>query len=465
MAIASALLSGLPAFAAEPVLSVQSANAGSALLRVRTLFTSGKVDLALEQAKALVQANPDDAPSLALLGDVFFRESRFTEAERAYREAVQADSSYARGHWGLGRIDMLTSRRDSARAHIATAFRLNPRDPDIVLGYAGFMPDPHARSVLLQNFLTLSRGDADRELREDAAAQLEITERLGTLEQRRLVSPYQNYRLKLAGYFPGGGVERGLLLQVSLDGGKPLRLILDSGADGIFVNGTRARTVNVKRLVPDHIAGVGSVDHSGGYLALARHVATGGLELENCLVHVSDTASFPNADGAIGLNVFEKFLVRLDPASRTLDLVPFTADSEPGFVSKAAVPSYRVNHFLLVNGAVDGQPGQYFLLDTGASFSATPGAGDSGTPEGAELDVRGAEGRVDGVFRALPMRLAVGGQKLVDEKPVKLDLKALSRHEGVEISGIIGYPLLAKSVLTISYRDGLIDFGKSVFKK
>ena len=99
------------------------ANVRSALLRVRTLLTSGKIDLAHAQAKALVQANPDDAPSLALLGDVLFRESKFTEAEWAYDQAVQVDRSYARGD-------------------------------------------------LLQNFLTLSRGRVDRELQEDTAARL-----------------------------------------------------------------------------------------------------------------------------------------------------------------------------------------------------------------------------------------------------------------------------------------------------
>jgi hypothetical protein len=53
----------------------------------------------------------------------------------------------------------------------------------------------------------------------------------------------------------------------------------------------------------------------------------------------------------------------------------------------------------------------------------------------------------------------------VDEHPVKLDLTELSRYAGIEISGIIGYPLLAKSGLTINYRDGLVQFGEPIAKR
>ena len=34
----------------------------------------------------------------------------------------------------------------------------------------------------------------------------------------------------------------------------------------------------------------------------------------------------------------------------------------------------------------------------------------------------------------------------------------MSRQEGVEISGLIGYSVLSRGILTINYRDGLIDF-------
>jgi hypothetical protein len=36
----------------------------------------------------------------------------------------------------------------------------------------------------------------------------------------------------------------------------------------------------------------------------------------------------------------------------------------------------------------------------------------------------------------------------------------MSRQEGVEISGIVGFSVVSKAVLTINYRDGLVGFGR-----
>jgi tetratricopeptide (TPR) repeat protein len=449
--------SAAPVIAAEPDSSMPSASVTPTVTRVRTLLVSGQVEAAREQVQSLVEASPDDAASLALLGDVLFRLSKFADAERAYRRAAQTDPNCARAQWGLGRLEMLASRRLAARDHIAAAFQLDPSDPDIVLSYADFVQNAQARIVLLRNFLELAGGRSEDKVRvEDAAARMEITERLGQVDLARLASPYRSYHLKLAGYFPNGGPQSGLLIPVSLNGGKPLRLILDSGADGIFLSGDRARITKVERLTGDRIAGVGSARDGNAYVAVARHVAMGALEFEDCLVHVTEARSFPNADGVIGMNVFEKFLLRVDPASATLDLVPYADGANVSSISAGMVRAYRVGHLLLLHASVDGRQDRYFLLDTGASFSSTPGpsSGDAG------IEVRGVEGRVDGALRAPPMRLTIEGKELVDERPVKLDLTELSRHEGVEISGIIGYPVLGKSVLTINYREGLVRFGQ-----
>jgi tetratricopeptide (TPR) repeat protein len=436
----------------------------STVISLRTLFASGQVDAALEQVQTLLDASPGDAPLFTLLGDILFRQSKFSEAERAYRSAVDADGNYARGYWGLGRIELLASRRRAAREHIARAFQLDPRDPDIMLTFADFVQDARSRIILLRNFLSITGGgNADRARVEDVAARLEIAERLGRLDNARLASPYQAYRIKLAGYYPNGQTQTGLLMEVSLNGSKPLRLVLDSGADGIFVRGARARTLNLERLTNDRITGVGSPRDDRAYVALAHRVTAGDLELEDCLVHVSETSSFPNADGVIGMNLFEKFLVYVDAVSASLNLSPYTNGSNPGAASSRTVRAWRVGQLLLVNASIDGQ-GHCFLLDTGSSFSATPSAAPASnardTGQAAEVNILGADGRVRGARRAQPLRLTFDGEEVVDENPVKLDLTELSRREGIEISGIIGYPALEKSGLTINYRDGLVLFGR-----
>ena len=155
----------------------------------------------------------------------------------------------------------------------------------------------------------------------------------------------------------------------------------------------------------------------------------------------------------------------VDPASRALDLTPFPDGQNATQMPTDMVRVYRVGHLLLVHASLVDEPASgptdpYLTLDTGASFSATPGASHWETQGGARIDVRGVEGSIAGAFRARPMKLDIDGRQLLDERPVKLDLTELSRHEGVEISGIIGYPVLGKFALTIDYRDGLVQFGR-----
>jgi hypothetical protein len=50
----------------------------------------------------------------------------------------------------------------------------------------------------------------------------------------------------------------------------------------------------------------------------------------------------------------------------------------------------------------------------------------------------------------------LGNQTLALDPVVAVDLTELSRHHDFEVSGVIGYPALVNSVLTVNYRDSLI---------
>jgi hypothetical protein len=454
------LLLGTIATAAEPDPQISSRLIAPTLRLARQFLLAGNLDAAHKQVESLVEANPADARALGLLGDVLFRQSKFGDAERAYRLSVQTDPHYARGHWGLGRMAMLWSDPVSARDHFAFAFQLDAQDPDIVLSHSDFVAEPAARITLLRTYLSLADGTQDRIRIEDAAARLEIAQHLGQRGVAELTSPYRPYRLKLAGYFPNGGAQSGLLVEVSING-KPMRFLLDSGADGIFVSGERAQRAGLERIASARVGGVGSVHDGSAFVALAHQVSMGDLQLKDCLVKVTEPGSVPDADGVIGVNVFANFIVRIDPPARTLDLVPFADRGDAGSAASGAIRAYRVGHLLLVDALMNGQSDGLFLLDTGASFSSTPGWGLGETAGSAEIEVRGMRGQVNGALRAPPIRLTIGGKQLIDEKPVRLDLREVSRAEGVEISGIAGYPLLSKSVLVINYRDGLVQFDQA----
>jgi len=113
-----------------------------------------------------------------------------------------------------------------------------------------------------------------------------------------------------------------------------------------------------------------------------------------------------------------------------------------------------------VQGSADDHSKGYFLVDTGASFTLIAShAATSRVPAGpvdggADLDTRGLVQTV----AAAPTRVTIAGRQWTDGEALALDLSEFSRRTGFEILGVLGYPLLRQSIMTINYRDGLVEF-------
>ena len=136
-----------------------------------------------------------------------------------------------------------------------------------------------------------------------------------------------------------------------------------------------------------------------------------------------------NADGAIGTNVFENFLLTVDPHSLTFDLRPFPAATDR---SAGAVRAYRADQLLLVNASLDNHPDRYFVVDTGSSFSALSAPRRGDFPGGPRIDIRGAAGPVDNVRRTHPMLLVLDGLTLLERSFGSSDAAALVKQATAE---------------------------------
>ncbi len=426
----------------------------SHIAAVRGLLKANRVEAALSEIRSGLAASPGDSRLQTLLGDALFRQADFAGAENTYQAALRADAHNARASWGLGRVASLQSRPAEATKRFATAFQLDPRDPDIILSYAGCMQDAVARATLLRNFLRLS-GPNDIVRREHAVAQLEIADRLGQ-RRIRITSSADAYHLPLTDFIRSAGKAQGLLLTARINGGKPLRLLLDSGAEGIYLNTRAASKLDLEILAEARIAGLGQKGATNGQVALARTLALEQFQIENSILHVMDLAWLPEADGVIGTDVFKDFLVRIDARKRSLDLLPF--QDQPSR-SITTVPTYRIGHYLLVQGSANSRSQGYFMVDTGASSTViAPRAASSVLPSafGQEVSLRDARGPIRGATIA-PVNLNLAGREWWDSQAVALDLTDLSTQTGVEILGVLGFPLLRQAAVVINYRDGLIE--------
>jgi len=228
---------------------------------------------------------------------------------------------------------------------------------------------------------------------------------------------------------------------------------------------------------------------------------------------VVDKSFGMEADGTIGMGVFSAFLVTLDYPARQLTLGPLpkrpedaapeqpsleTSSSEGAEESSgtAAAPSelpdaptaqstaatkvsrgphdryiapemeswtriYRVNAMLLVPTQLNGQDLRLFAL--GASTRATflsPEAGRTVTK--VQRDDHDKRYRLNGhpldVYKADSIDLAFGTIRATGRDVLALDDPELSRFAGTEVSGLIGTETLARMIVSIDYRDGLMKF-------
>jgi hypothetical protein len=452
--VAAALAAGAVAALAADDGSVVPAmvSVSSSAVQVRGLLMSGHIRDAERLTRAALATGADDSV-LSLWGDIQFRRGDFAEAAKAFTAAADLNPENARAIWGLGRIAEAQFRRQEACDLFARAYQLDPRDTDIILSYLDGMADPDARAVLLRNVAALSRiSNPDRA--EQAAARLQIEQRLAGKMAGRLASAYTSYRVPLSGFRPSGATQDGLIVTVRVNGGNPLRLVLDTGARDIMISGRAAKNLGLDTIVTSRINGFGDGDEGESRLALARSLAIGDLRFEDCLIEVSAHGVVPGADGILGAGIFEAFRMRIDAQRNAMQLTPFADADTP----QSPANAIGLRRLMLVKASVAGKEG-WFLLDSGAAYSTvTRELVPPALLRNTAANLIGVRGALSGAYRLGPISLGVAGRTLVDLSPVALDLAPLSRREGVEISGVVGYSALSRRPFTIDFRHGVVAF-------
>jgi hypothetical protein len=162
------------------------------------------------------------------------------------------------------------------------------------------------------------------------------------------------------------------------------------------------------------------------------------------------------ADGVIPLSLFSDFLLRLDLSEKTLGLIPYPGEENPPVPPTRGVTKHDV---LPVAAVLNGQRNGYVLVDTGAFCSAISrevARTLSGFQIVPEVRLAAGTGAAIGQRISSTAHFAIAEQDLIADEVVALDLSDLSLHYGVEVIGVLGFPALARYVLTIDYRNGRV---------
>ncbi len=265
------------------------------------------------------------------------------------------------------------------------------------------------------------------------------------------------YRIKLGPFVVPPTRTVGLVVTTRINGGPPLRLLLDSGAQYVVLDRKSAMKSGCTGGTDLDLIGAGASAATVVKTQRAETVQVGDLTLRDVPVLIENRTLADGIQGALPLSIFSGFLIRLDIPAKTLDLLPYPDQQAP---SSGDLRSLSSNHLLFLKGTANDSREGYFLLDTGASYTAISRnmARQLAMPEplADRVPLQGGTVAIDAALLRGSFRLRFGSRELETQQVVAVDLSTASRYHQLEIAGLIGYPALCNSVVMVSYRDNSV---------
>jgi len=345
--------------------------------------------------------------------DEQYREGRFEEAERLYREVTAAVPDSVEAWERLGLLSLMRNDLAGATAHFANADRhrswfarrwpLNVQSSfhrALVHVRAGRM---HDAAMLLDQAAGPFPFGPLREIKVRARQ----SALFGNKVPYRIEGPAETI-------VPFVTTDPLPVVQVAVNGNTPAEFVIDSGGEGLILDCTYAHEVGA------HMAGEVAQEYAGGKKGVTGYGKVEAVQLGDVVVRdvpVSCLDVQPIAEtvfagrairGILGTGLLMQFLATLDYPRERMVLRRYTAaapDTQPG---DRVFPMWLIEtHLIFVTGSVNGLEPQLMLIDTGlagAGFHASQailakagvsvdwsksglGAGGGGLTRGVEVSV------------------------------------------------------------------------------
>jgi predicted aspartyl protease/Flp pilus assembly protein TadD len=421
---------------AEGFLKVR-ANAGVA----RSALRIAEFRLAHVHALAAHEASPRDSTLLALYGDSLHSVGLFQEAEQRFRDAVEIDREQSRARHGLARALAGRMQLDEAMAEAEAALALAPEDPEINFLLGSLYERKRQYPEAVKFFSNYIEGLPQKDMspmavwaRSEIAFLRSFGKRVSTrmrpgAESKRHTVPFRLVKGKV--------VVKGRL------NGRPVEMIVDTGAEHTVISDRTARDVGLRPVVWSLSAGVGEHGFRGLQVGRLDALQIGSLKVENvrCLVKRPALRGLPAPEPesfsplSLGLSVV------IDYGRRQLSLGPI--EEAKGGIE---LPMH-FNRLATVRGMVNDEPAA-FVVDTGGEIVSVSSAAAVGVPEpvGRRINVKvyGLSGWDTSAYLLRGVRLGFGDIMLDKQSFVVLDLEAPSILLGYELGGILGHKLLGR---------------------
>lgn len=457
----------------QSILERNPASEEAHLGLIRSFLKKDDVQEAKEVSERALKLFPANSSLHALWADVLFRLAKTKEAKGEYLTAIRLDPKNGQGYLGLAKLHSFNFNRKSVRNMTTRAYECDPEDPVIIMAYAGNLPLTE-RIPLMEKYLRLALNESEEKLNV-VRDKLEYYKKWGNRKAWKLAHPLEKAVVELASIRSSGrDAVTGYTVRTLING-KKADLLLDTGASGVLIHRRVADKLGLEIVSSTKIKGIGDSGQQAGSLALAKTVQIGPIEYQDCTLSMTDGLPVgASADGIIGLDQFNRYLVTLNLPKNRLELNPLPPVNGKPFddpetweeLDRTIPPELATftaigtrGHLLTIPVTVNRKKSGFFFIDTGSSINLVDRsfAGQVTNLQSSNISVSGVSGKTK-TFFAQHISLQLGKFRQENNGMYAIDLKNMSHDVGMEIAGFLGHPLLRQFALTIDYRDGLIDF-------
>ncbi|MBV9765733.1 MAG: aspartyl protease family protein [Acidobacteriaceae bacterium] len=459
--------------AAIPLLQAASAKTPQDPLESAALLSSLVYEDRLEDATAAAETDATTFPAspevIAARGEFAFYMGDMLQAEHLFKAAIKLKDETPRAYYGLYRLYHAASLYKTARLLCLRAHEIDPGDALITLAFLRYAaaakreelekPFIDAHPWLFKHF---------EQMHENSS---EVNHELNGRKIFELDGPQQETTLRLEFLRDSPTRIRGVGLDVSIEGHRPVRLLLDTGASGILITQSAVDKAGLNHLGSFDSWGIGDKGTRKSFVTIADFCEVGSLKYKTCAIRALEGKGrvAGDEDGLIGADFFAGYLIQIDFQKRLLHLTPQPKrpDNPQGYdraippEEAGFTPVFRFGHGLFVQTIVNGRSSGLFLLDTGASISNIDStfARLSTKIHGNDfMHVKGISGSVKDVFEADKAELQFAHFRQSNLGLVAFNLNNAPEHQEFRMSGILGIPVLSMFRLTIDYRNGLVNF-------
>jgi tetratricopeptide (TPR) repeat protein len=433
------------------------------------LVYEGKVDEAYEAAGADAAQFPDSPEVIAARGEFAYYIGDMHEAEKLFRAALRLKEQTPRAYYGLYRLFYAASMRRTGRGLLLRAHEIDADDALITRAWLSYLP-PEKRKELMGAFIS-AHPWFYRHIERDRVTESQVEHELNKRKMFELDGARTQTTLHLIQLLYSPTRIRGLGLPLKINGGRPLKMLLDTGASGILVKQSAVDKAQLTHLGSGEAWGSGDAGPRKIFGSIADTCEIGSLRYRACLIGATEGKKriSGDEDGLIGADVFSDYIVQIDFQKQLLHLTPQPPrppspqgyDRVIGPDEKGFTPVFRYGGHLFVSTTVNGKSSGLFLLDTGAGLPTIDSAFArlSTKIHGNEyVRVTGVSGNVKQVFEAEKAVIEFAGYRQQNIGLTSFNLNTSPEHEEVRMAGVLGLPVLALFRLTIDYRNGLVNF-------